>query len=347
MCRDQPQAKGASREGKNAQNLVILLCLQVGILILQKIIVDTGLLKPEGLACDWVGEKLYWTDSETKRIEVTSLPGSQNFFRTVLVYEDLDLPRAISVAPTDGLMFWSDWGPEFPKIERADMDGKNRMILVDNNVAWPNALTLDYDKKLLYWIDAKLKYIASVDWDGHKMNVVYDQPDSLPLPFAMSAYKSELYWTDWKTKYDYFCSSQVNKVLQFNHFFPFSAIHFFNMTGDTFRSPGKLRLRGKLTVMDIKVFEPSRQIAIPGFACARNNGYCSHLCLASNTDSRGYTCACPTGIKLVDEYNCAEEFTEVLLLARRTDIRKISLDTPDFSDILIPVTSTEDNEEFR
>jgi hypothetical protein len=89
----------------------------------KEVIVDTGLLKPEGLACDWVNDKIYWTDSETKRIEVSSMPGQPHFHRTVLVWDDLDLPRAIAVAPQDGLMFWTDWGPDFPKIERAGMDG--------------------------------------------------------------------------------------------------------------------------------------------------------------------------------------------------------------------------------
>merc|ERR1719392_496994 len=27
-------------------------------------IVTNGLVKPEGLACDWVGKKIYWTDSD-------------------------------------------------------------------------------------------------------------------------------------------------------------------------------------------------------------------------------------------------------------------------------------------
>ena len=72
-------------------------------------VVTTGLVKPEGLACDWVGNKIYWTDSDTKRIEVAGLSGREAD-RCVLVWEDLDLPRAISLAPQQGLMFWTDWG---------------------------------------------------------------------------------------------------------------------------------------------------------------------------------------------------------------------------------------------
>ena len=94
-----------------------------------------------------------------------------------------------------------DWG-EFPKIERASMDGdpKSRMILVDRDIAWPNGLTLDVEKKLLYWVEAKLRYIAVVDWEGKNRQVILQEPDALPQPFSVSLYHSELYWTDWTTK---------------------------------------------------------------------------------------------------------------------------------------------------
>ena len=41
-------------------------------------IVTNGLVKPEGPACDWVGNKIYWTDSDTKRIEVAGLSGLES-----------------------------------------------------------------------------------------------------------------------------------------------------------------------------------------------------------------------------------------------------------------------------
>jgi hypothetical protein len=68
-------------------------------------VVDTGVLKPEGLAADWVTMKLYWTDSETKRIEVVSMEPNrytEKRDRKVLVWAELDLPRSIAVAPEAG-----------------------------------------------------------------------------------------------------------------------------------------------------------------------------------------------------------------------------------------------------
>lgn len=62
-------------------------------------VVISGLVSPDGLACDWLGEKLYWTDSETNRIEVSNLDGS---LRKVLFWQELDQPRAIALDPARG-----------------------------------------------------------------------------------------------------------------------------------------------------------------------------------------------------------------------------------------------------
>ena len=63
------------------------------------IVIQSGIISPDGLACDWLTKKLYWTDSETNRIEVSRFDGSH---RKVLFWKDLDQPRAIALAPTDG-----------------------------------------------------------------------------------------------------------------------------------------------------------------------------------------------------------------------------------------------------
>ena len=54
---------------------------------------------PEGIALDWIGRNLYWSDTGTDIIEVCHLNGSS---RRVLVSEDLDEPRAMAVDPGEG-----------------------------------------------------------------------------------------------------------------------------------------------------------------------------------------------------------------------------------------------------
>lgn len=62
-------------------------------------VITAGLISPDGLACDWLGRKLYWTEAESNRIEVANFNGSS---RKVLFWQDLDLPRAIALDPLHG-----------------------------------------------------------------------------------------------------------------------------------------------------------------------------------------------------------------------------------------------------
>lgn len=133
---------------------------------------DSDILSPQGIAIDWLNRLLYWTDAETKRIEVINLPddleSTSDINRKTIIWDNLDLPRSIALAPKDGLMFWSDWSEQFPKIERCSMDGNpdTRVTLVDTEIQWPNGLTLDYENKRLFWVDAKLLTISAINWDG-------------------------------------------------------------------------------------------------------------------------------------------------------------------------------------
>ena len=39
----------------------------------QEVIVDYGLVTPDGMAVDWINRNLYWSDSHTSRFEVARL----------------------------------------------------------------------------------------------------------------------------------------------------------------------------------------------------------------------------------------------------------------------------------
>lgn len=272
-------------------------------------IITTGLISPDGLACDWLTHKLYWTDSETKRIEVSNLDGSH---RKVLFWEDLDQPRAISLVPMEGWLFWTDWG-EGPKIERAGMNGNvsTRQVIVSEEISWPNGLTVDYETRRLFWADAKHSFICSIDYDGKNRQKIVQ--GNLPHPFALTLHKTMLYWTDWQTR----------------------SIHMCNKENGTNR---KTLLGNTLTPMDIHVYTSDRQPIVPT-PCDINNGGCSHLCLLAPGEIRT-SCACPTGVRLlVDKKTCADGAQQILLLARRTDVRRISLDTPDYTDVVLQLDS--------
>ena len=62
-------------------------------------LITRDIISPDGLAVDWLGEKLYWADSDTNKIEVAELY-TRN--RRVLFWQDLDQPRAIALVPAEG-----------------------------------------------------------------------------------------------------------------------------------------------------------------------------------------------------------------------------------------------------
>ncbi|XP_028129361.1 low-density lipoprotein receptor-related protein 6 [Diabrotica virgifera virgifera] len=274
--------------------------------ITNKMEIVTDVVTPDGLACDWVTNKLYWTDSETNHIEVATIEGK---YRKVLFWTDIDQPRAIALVPSEGFMFWTDWG-ELPKIERASMDGapKSRKTIVSDNIFWPNGLTIDYKTKHVYWADGKLKFIKRMDYDGKSLVTVLDKASY--YPFALTQLETKMYWTDWET----------------------GAIHYYDTSGQQ-KQP--LELLSVQNPMDIHVWDPQHQPNITS-PCQVSNGGCSHLCLLSQDPSK-FTCACPMGFKLIDNKTCYDKPQELLLLAKRPEIRLIYLDSPEYSSKALPL----------
>lgn len=92
------------------------------------VVVRSGLLTAEGLAVDWIGLNLYWVDSNLDQIEVARVNGS---FRRTLVAGDMSNPRAIALDPREGLVFWTDWDKENPRIEVCSMAGEQRRVIIE------------------------------------------------------------------------------------------------------------------------------------------------------------------------------------------------------------------------
>lgn len=270
----------------------------------KKNIISSGLDKPEGLAIDWFTDKIYWTDGETNRIEVASLTGNN---QKVLFWTDLDQPRAIALVPTKRIMIWSDWG-ENPKIERASMDGDptTRRVLVQDRIFWPNGLAIDLEKDLIYWVDGHLQFLDVMNLDGTDRRTIIEYVE---YPYSVTLLYPRLFWTDWNA----------------------GSIRFFDLlTNET----NELIDLAEVPIV-VHAWDHRLQPAGDN-PCNYNNGNCSHLCLLS-TNSDGFSCACPTGIKLISPSKCADGPEDMLFLVQRTQISRISLDSPDHTSIPLPL----------
>ncbi|XP_047139272.1 low-density lipoprotein receptor-related protein 1 isoform X1 [Hydra vulgaris] len=269
----------------------------------REVIISQGMNSPEGIAIDWVAENIYWSDMRLDTIEVARLDGTM---RSVLISYDIDAPRALAVDPRYGFMFWTDWGKQ-PRVERADMDGNNRLILRKTEIIWPNGLTLDLATKKIYFADARLDIIVSMNYDGLNQETILKQ-NILKHPFGLSVFEDYVYFSEWTP-------SSIRRANRISG----GQKYFFNAS--------------LVRPMAIQVVHPARQPINNFFINYCLSHKCSHLCVLRPL---GYNCKCPYGMELADAYTCID-IKEVLIYARRTEIRGISLNSSDAVDKIIPI----------
>ena len=79
--------------------------------------------------------------------------------------------------------------------------GAERIVstIKGDNLAWPNALTIDFFSEKLWWADAHLDYVAYCDFDGKNQHKVLDSKQA-PHVFALNILDDWLYWSDWNKK---------------------------------------------------------------------------------------------------------------------------------------------------
>lgn len=64
-------------------------------------------------------------------------------------------------------MYWTDWG-EHAKLERSAMDGSDRVVLISNNLGWPNGLAIDMAGSQLLWADAHTEVSSGSWWHSYQ-----------------------------------------------------------------------------------------------------------------------------------------------------------------------------------
>lgn len=82
-------------------------------------------------------------------------------------------------------MYWTDWGKQ-PKIERAFLDGSERVVLFNSSLCWPNGLALDFEERKIYWGDAHTDRIEVANMDGTGRRVLLEESSSIPHIFGFS-----------------------------------------------------------------------------------------------------------------------------------------------------------------
>uniref|UniRef100_A0A8C0GL26 Uncharacterized protein n=1 Tax=Chelonoidis abingdonii TaxID=106734 RepID=A0A8C0GL26_CHEAB len=253
-------------------------------------VVTNGIGRVEGIAVDWIAGNIYWTDQGFDVIEVARLNGS---FRYVVISQGLDKPRAITVHPEKGYLFWTEWG-HYPRIERSRLDGTERMVLVNVSISWPNGISVDYQDGKLYWCDARMDKIERVDLETGENRQVVLSSNNMDM-FSVSVFEDYIYWSD-------------------------------RYAGRR----GRWSWRGYANEAILPPKAPTSSVQglicillPPGTnVCAQNNGGCQQLCLFRGNGQR--TCACAHGMLAEDGVSC-RDYDGYLLYSERTILKSIHL----------------------
>ena len=57
-----------------------------------------------------------------------------------MISRGIQSPRAITLDPHEGILFWTDWDENTPRIESADLSGNDRKVIfkVSGKIDWWN-----------------------------------------------------------------------------------------------------------------------------------------------------------------------------------------------------------------
>ena len=231
-----------------------------------------------GMAVDWVGHNLYWTDEGLRAIFVADLQTASK--RLSLISDDLVHPRSIVVDALNGLMYWANWpaGPpleedlkESGKIEVAWLDGSHRRSLISDDLIWPNGLSIDDRQERIYWCDSYLQRIESVSLTGNaqdsrKLHLSHhSHPTMLNQPYGLTFHREAIYWSEF----------EKGHVLSY----------------DLETANVSVVLRENPQSFALKIFDRSRQ---PHQSHPCSNRPCSDLCLVVPSEKE-YVCKCRDG----------------------------------------------------
>ncbi|KAJ7378683.1 hypothetical protein OS493_021987 [Desmophyllum pertusum] len=112
-------------------------------------LITTGLEEPRAIVVHPPLGYIFWTDwGETPKIEKCGMNGDSST-RSVLISTNILWPNALTIDYTINRIWWAD--AKLHTIESSDLNGKNRRIILSENIYHPFALTVFQES--IYWTD--------------------------------------------------------------------------------------------------------------------------------------------------------------------------------------------------
>src|SRR3989449_8806361 len=136
--------------------------------------IQTPKLKPAGSGNKNAAGRLFFLDASAGRILAVNADGSD---KKVLV-TGCRIPDGIVVDAEAGHIYWTNMGiPNLNdgSVERADLDGKNRKVIVPvGNTHTPKQIILDKKAGKLYWCDREGMRVMRCNLDGSRLETLIE-----------------------------------------------------------------------------------------------------------------------------------------------------------------------------
>ena len=162
-------------------------------------IVTTDLIRPDGIALDLAGGKMYWTGAvwgaspPQDKIQRANLDGTN--IEDLLI--NVGTREGITLDSVGGKMYWVN--ERHDKIQRANLDGTNIEDLVTTGLSEPTGITLDVIGGKMYWTDRDTGKIQRANLDGTNIEDLITTGLQAPINIALDLAGGKMYWTDWGT----------------------------------------------------------------------------------------------------------------------------------------------------
>lgn len=228
---------------------------------------------------------------------------------------------------TRGYMFFARWGDSGAAIEKANLDGSNRTVIISQKIYNPRVVSLDLAMQQIYWSDSSLNYIQRVNYDGKNRQSLHQTIHFISLLPSNDAFTFSVF------ENNIFLASSVTG----------------NMTIiDKYVSGENILIENSINQLSIHIFHRQKQPEI-AHPCRDNNGGCEHICVpAWNKNIAVVQCLCVPGYTLKSKTQCVyNEISPIVLYAREISpaIRGISTlqDSSsveqDHRDSIVPITN--------
>jgi hypothetical protein len=169
-----------------------------------KTITETPISKPKRRAANTRNGRLFFLEASGGRIHSANADGSD---RKVIV-SGARIPDGVIVDLPAGHIYWTNMGVpnrNDGSIERADLDGRNRVTIIDEGATFtPKQLHLEKKSRTLYWSDREGMRVMRSNLDGSNIETLVDtsKGDARPgidqtkwcVGITVDPNRGEIYW---------------------------------------------------------------------------------------------------------------------------------------------------------